>query len=488
MRLEQQRLGAGRIVDLDQRLEREPQLVGSGLALDRPGACRGAAPLPRPMVGRGADDRAAARSRRERSPCAQAARPAAGRAPRRARPGAAPSSTRGESLAVYSSALATGVRASSGSAAMPAAALSQSPARIAANTPRQSRRHDHDRRRSAGRGDDRRRQRAARCDVGLVGRARAGWLHVVGGTVERRQRIGLRQRRVAARPARQQAINRSPSSFFLHQQQQILPCQRLVRRPLEQLARVEGGDGAHAFDLVDMAARRRAAACRAAPGRRVAEQQQPLRLGQADVVAGDGRRRRRSPPSLSRAPGAWKQDSEALIGARRRRCRSPRASCRSAPRPRRRSAGPRRHPRAPGGRLSSMTGAHSPARAAGSAAPSPTVERQLGAARQPVLEARRASRALRLGDVGERRGFGAAPALVAAASASRAALPARRRRPRPRATSQAGCAASAASIVSAFPHPSAFCRPRLTARSRNWQGMATWRSDGRSRATRGTSG
>ncbi len=45
---------------------------------------------------------------------------------------------------------------------------------------------------------------------------------------------------------------------------------------------------------------------------RVAEQDQPLRLGQADMVARDrGAGFARSLVDI-RAPGAWKQDSEAL--------------------------------------------------------------------------------------------------------------------------------------------------------------------------------
>ena len=140
---QQLRFGAGGVVGLDQRIERGAQLVGGGLALDRPGAVAARAPSrgsPSAVSATisGAVGRAAARS-----PCARAGRPAAAPAPRRSAPGARRGRPPASPWRCTARPWRRGVRMLGGSAAIPACADAQLPASIASNTPRQSLGTDH---------------------------------------------------------------------------------------------------------------------------------------------------------------------------------------------------------------------------------------------------------------------------------------------------------------------------------------------------------
>ena len=75
---------------------------------------------------------------------------------------------------------------------------------------------------------------------------------------------------------------------------------------------MEGRDGAHAFDFVNMAAGLGERFAEQRLGRAVAEQQQPLGLGERDVLARDLGASLALAPCVMRTPGELKQEREAL--------------------------------------------------------------------------------------------------------------------------------------------------------------------------------
>ena len=298
-----------------------------------------------------------------------------------------------------------------------------------------------------------------------------------------RGRTGAAARRLDRRPepagpaapkrARQraQAANATQpgaSSTFLHQQQQVAPRQRLVGRALQQPARVEGGDRAHALDLVDLAARAAPAAGRAgrAPG---ASPSSSSRLGCAkrDMVAGDRRRsgRARRRRACARARGS----------RRARRCRPASgaipiaASIRSASAQASPPIGrPSRIVARRACRSSSMIAA--PSAPCGQHAPAPARSSGRPAlARQPVRGTRSRSSGMR--SAGE-FGGGARPRRPARAGFSQS------RGSSPTATSTPASSHQPSRLAAAARRRSSIVVPahghhlsaRLTARSRNWQG------------------
>ena len=198
-------------------------------------------------------------------------------------------------------------------------------ARIASNTPRQS--VGTDDQPATGTGVHWRRRRLVELRIGASGSS--CW-----AKARRRDR------------QRHQGDRRNASQILLHQQQQIPPCQRLVLRAMSSW---RGWKVAMVRTPSTLCTWPRAC------GQRLAEQRRAgpspnrirrLRLGQADVAAGDFGAQSRSRSALICLPGAWKQESEARIGLVRREADRGQHPRRKLPRPRRRSAGRRRPRRA----------------------------------------------------------------------------------------------------------------------------------------------
>ena len=362
----------------------------------------------------------------------------------------------------------------SGSASMPAAAPPQSPARIAANTPRQSR----------GIGDggrDDRRRPAAAYGVGAGGAAAAGCAARPAG--DRRQRIVPAAKAGRGAGQQQRSRNSEPHHAFFAPSTATDPSMP-APCPTAAGAASAGGRWRRCARLRPGGpgrARRQAAGRVKARAGRIAEQQQALRAWPGGYGRGRCRRsaRARRRRAARRAHGnrpAWRDRR------RRRRSRSRRAcACASAHasppsgRPSAHSCGDGSRQAASPARLRRRAAARAARRARSSGSP--------GSARQPGAEG---------GKVVGRRSGAAAAADGASALRRRGAARSQSRGFSPTATSTPGLEPPAERAArrscrtridhSAPTHPRPH-RPRLTARSRNWQGC-DWPKR-RRRATKG---